>query len=647
LSFPEHEETAVNARVTTREFRILASLLALALPLGAGTAAAATYDLVAMPFTMPMPGGPVTMWGYAIDGSNPVPTVPGPALVVPPGDSTLTINLRNTLPEPVSVVISGQALPTNAAGTVTLSPAKFTDEQGRQRVRSFTAEAGEINGTQTYTWSNLKSGTYLYHSGSHAQVQVQMGLYGAMTHDAAAGQAYANVSYDSQVTILLSEIDPVRHAAVAADRYRKPVPDPLPEGLTAADYPSSTINYAPTYFLINGQPHTNASVPLPAGSVGQTTLVRLLNAGLQNRAPVLHGQHMRLVAEDGKAYPYAREQYSAFLPALKTVDGLIVLTAVGDYPLYDRRLGTTNPTASGSTAGGMLTFLQVAAAGSEAPLAAGDAYTTNEDTPLTIAAPGVLGNDDTETTAVLVSAPIHGALSLNAGGGFTYTPQTNYNGADSFTYQARNGGGIGSAPATVSLTINPVNDVPVAANDAYTVAVGNTLNVGAPGVLGNDSDVDGNPLTAVNASNLTGLTFSTNGSFTYNATTAGTKTFTYRASDGTATSAQATVTITVTGSQAPVAMNDTASAPMRKPGTYTPVVISVLANDTDPNNNIVASSVNITAAPNMGGAVTVNANGTVSYTPALRYKGSENFSYRVRDATGLWSNTATVRVNVK
>jgi hypothetical protein len=192
-----------------------------------------------------------------------------------------------------------------------------------------------------------------------------------------------------------------------------------------------------------------------------------------------------------------------------------------------------------------------------------------------------------------------------------------------------------------------VNDTPAAANDAYTVAVGNTLSVPAPGVLGNDSDVDGNPLTAVNASALTGLTFSANGSFTYNATTAGTKTFTYRASDGTATSALATVTITVTGSQAPVAVNDTAAAPMRKPGTYTPVVISVLANDTDPNNNIVASSVSIVAAPNMGGAVTVNANGTVSYTPALRYKGSENFSYRVRDATGLWSNTATVRINVK
>jgi FtsP/CotA-like multicopper oxidase with cupredoxin domain len=625
----------------------LSALLALAFVLANGTAAAASYDLVAMPFFKTMPdGSQVNMWGFALDGANPVPSVPGPALVVPAGDNSLTVNVRNALFEPISIVIPGQAMPTDIAGTSVLAPVKFNDAQGRPRVRSFTAEA-PVGGSMSYTWSNLKPGTYLYHSGTHPQLQVQMGLYGAAIHDAAPNEAYASVAYQSEVTLLFSEIDPRMPAAVLGGRYGQPVPDPLPPGLTAEDYPQSTIGYAPKWFLVNGEPYTGASLPLPAGSAGQTVLLRLLNAGLQSRAPLLQGQHMRIVAEDGKLYPYSREQYSAPLPALKTTDALIIPAAAATYALYDRRLATSNPTAGGSTAGGMLAFLEVAAAGDGAPLAAGDAYATSEDTPLTIAAPGVLTNDDTGTTAILLSGPIHGALTLNASGGFTYTPQANYNGADSFTYQARNGGGIGSAPATVNLTVNPVNDAPAAANDAYTVAVGNTLSVPAPGVLGNDSDVDGNPLTAVNASALTGLTFSANGSFAYNATTAGTKTFTYRASDGTATSALATVTITVTGSQAPVAVNDTAAAPMRKPGTYTPVVISVLANDTDPNNNIVASSVSIVAAPNMGGAVTVNANGTVSYTPALRYKGSENFSYRVRDATGLWSNTATVRVNVK
>ena len=81
----------------------------------------------------------------------------------------------------------------------------------------------------------------------------------------------------------------------------------------------------------------------------------------------------------------------------------------------------------------------------DAPVAADDGYATDEDTPLTVAAPGVLANDtdvDGETlTAVLVAGPTHGTLTLNADGSFTYTPAANYNGTDSFTYRANDGHG--------------------------------------------------------------------------------------------------------------------------------------------------------------------------------------------------------------
>lgn len=626
----------MNARQMTSKLCPTPALLVLAL--AAGPAAAATYNLVAMPFDKTMPDGSlVKMWGYAIDDGASLPSVPGPALVVPAGDTSLTINLRNTLPEDASVIIQGQAMPTDGLGTM-LPPVKFTDAQGRQRVSSFTA-AAPGGGTQSYTWSNLEPGTYLYHSGTHPQVQVQMGLYGAVTHDAVAAvpgtspaEAYAGVAYDSAVTLLFSEIDPALHAAVATGQYG-------PGGAM-----TSTIDYAPKYFLINGEPHISASLPIAAGSAGQTTLLRLVNAGLQSRSPVLQGQHMRLVAEDGNPYPHAREQYSAFLPAAKTLDAVITPAAAATYPLYDRRLATVNPGASGSTAGGMLAFLEVAGPAGGTPLAGNDAYATDEDTLLTVPAPGVLGNDDIGTTAQWLSGPAHGSVSLAADGSFTYMPAANFNGLDSFSYRAMSGG-LASLPATVALTVNPVNDAPVAAGDAYSVAAGSTLDVAAPGVLGNDSDIDGDALTAVNAG---GLALNPDGSFSYTAGAAGTYAFTYQAQDPSlATSAPATITITVIANQAPVAANDTASAPVRRTAAYTPVIINVTANDTDADGNLAPGTVEITTPPNKGGSVTVNGDGTVSYTPWLNFRGSENFRYRVQDTGGLWSNAATVKVNVK
>jgi len=187
-----------------------------------------------------------------------------------------------------------------------------------------------------------------------------------------------------------------------------------------------------------------------------------------------------------------------------------------------------------------------------APVAGNDAYTTAEDTPLSVPAPGVLGNDSdpdgNPLAAALASGPAHGSVTLNADGSFTYTPLANYNGADSFTYTASDGKG-GTATATVSITITAVNDPPVAANDSYSVGVDSSINVSAPGVLGNDSDVEGSPLTAALVSGPTNgtLTLNANGSFSYapNAGYTGPDSFTYRANDGAADSNVATVTITV------------------------------------------------------------------------------------------------------
>ena len=128
------------------------------------------------------------------------------------------------------------------------------------------------------------------------------------------------------------------------------------------------------------------------------------------------------------------------------------------------------------------------------PVAAGESYTTAEDTPLVVAAPGVLGNDtdidSSPLTAVPVSGPAHGTLALNGDGSFTYTPGANYNGSDQFTYQASDGTAA-SAIVTVQLTIQPRNDKPQAnaGPDQVREATGPTTTATLNGA--GSTDVDG------------------------------------------------------------------------------------------------------------------------------------------------------------
>jgi hypothetical protein len=170
------------------------------------------------------------------------------------------------------------------------------------------------------------------------------------------------------------------------------------------------------------------------------------------------------------------------------------------------------------------------------PVARDDSATVAEDS--TNNAINVLANDDDgvdegETlTVTAASDPAHGTTTFTATG-VSYTPDANYFGPDSFTYTISDGHGA-SATATVNVTVIPVNDAPVAADDAYATSQATTLNVPAPGVLANDSDVEGSGLTATLVTGPThGFAFSLNpdGSFTYTpqASFIGTETFTYRA----------------------------------------------------------------------------------------------------------------------
>jgi len=336
----------------TRKSIVQGTLLALIFIFGlSGVSWGAQFWLRAETFTKTMPDSSViTMWGFAqctngTYASCGPATVPGPRLTVPTGDTVLTINLRNNLTgplvEPVSIVIPG-LLPATA-----MTPVKFTDSEGRQRVKSFTPETPADNATTvTYSWT-MKPGTYLYESGSHPAVQVQMGLYGAVTRNAAAGQAYGpSTAYNTEALLLFSEIDPLLHGHVAAGTYGTPPPT----GIT------STVDYEPKYFLINGEPFTPAAIHIPAGTAGQSLLLRFLSAGLKHRVPTIYGMNLSLMAEDGNLYPYPKTQYSLLLSPGKTMDALVTPDRGGEYSVYDRRLGLTN---NATPSGGMLTYLSV------------------------------------------------------------------------------------------------------------------------------------------------------------------------------------------------------------------------------------------------------------------------------------------------
>jgi VCBS repeat-containing protein len=206
----------------------------------------------------------------------------------------------------------------------------------------------------------------------------------------------------------------------------------------------------------------------------------------------------------------------------------------------------------------------------QAPTAANDTYSTTEDTPLNVAMPGVLGNDtdpDSSTlTATLVagSGPAHGTLAFNRNGSFTYTPAANFNGTDAFTYRAGDGT-LDSNLATVTITVTAANDAPTAAADAYGTSEDTALTVAAPGVLGNDSDPDGDALSAVLVSGPSHgtLTLQVDGSFIYTpaANFNGTDDFTYQAGDGSFALDLAAVTLTVT------AVNDKPTVTVAPGGT--------------------------------------------------------------------------------
>ncbi|MDT4955327.1 MAG: hypothetical protein QOJ02_3465 [Acidobacteriota bacterium] len=275
----------------------------------------------------------------------------------------------------------------------------------------------------------------------------------------------------------------------------------------------------------------------------------------------------------------------------------------------------------------------------DAPVANADSATTDEDTAVAIDA---RANDtDVDGDGLSITNATNGAHGTVAvvNGSAVYTPAENYHGPDNFTYTVSDGHG-GSAQGAVSVTVNSVNDNPVAVNDSATTAEDNAVTIDA---VANDTDVDGDPLTLTSVSNANGGTVSIvdgkavfNPNHNYN----GSGTFTYTAGDGHGGEATATVTVTITPvNDDPVANSDSAVT-----NEDNAVVVDARDNDSDVDGDgITITSV---SGASKGTAELIASGpdaGKVRYTPNLNENGADSFTYTLSDGQG---GTTTGNVSV-
>lgn len=232
-------------------------------------------------------------------------------------------------------------------------------------------------------------------------------------------------------------------------------------------------------------------------------------------------------------------------------------------------------------------YMRQSTPGNQIPVAVDDTYTIQEDTSIDTSADvgvdSVLSNDtDADVGDILTSAVLsdvsNGTLVLSLNGDFTYMPDQDYSGSDSFTYTVSDGNG-GSDTGQVIITINEVNDPPTATDDSYTLQQGDFLPNGT-NVLDNDDDIESPSVLTVtdfSAPSLGTLNIASNGDITYTAgaSSLGTETITYTVSDSQGATDTATISITITEQDLPPVVNAGADVNItlaQLPHTFSPTI---------------------------------------------------------------------------
>jgi VCBS repeat-containing protein len=264
-----------------------------------------------------------------------------------------------------------------------------------------------------------------------------------------------------------------------------------------------------------------------------------------------------------------------------------------------------------------------------APITSGISVTTAEDTPIT----GTLIATDVDGDAVTFTAtqnPANGTLVLNSNGSYTYTPNANYNGPDSFTYQVTDADGA-VVTATVNLVVTAVNDAPNSVGSITTQAT----NDGAAFSLGtaaNFTDLDGDTLSYTAAGLPAGLSIDATGLIT--------GTLASNASQqGPNNNGIYSVVLTATDANG-LNVSQTFTLNVSNPAPATSGISVTTAEDTPVSGALVATDIDgdavtfSTTQNPANGTLVLNSNGTYTYTPNANYNGPDSFTYQVTDADG-------------
>ncbi len=400
---------ATNMKNTILKTRLLAAMVAVALMLTASAFAAApgikgpTFNLIAQEAYISQPDGAmIYSWGYGCNGSNgagflpqgmtnatcPSMQIPGPTLIVNEGDS-VSVTLTNSLPLAAgntSILFPGFNV------TTSCSAASPTGQQGL-----LTCEAAP-GGTVTYTFTASTPGTRAYYSGTQGDLQVEMGLYGAIivvptaipaactsglhatnlsaeshwgeTDFRLAAAAYDNAStcYDREYMFQFSEIDPSIHSQADAQAHDAARKTACAAGAAApgCSLEVPTEPYHPAYFMINGRsmpddmdPNYTPQYPHqpyngnPHVHPGEQLLLRIIGQGRWQHPFHEHANHVRILARDGNLI-LTPDKAALAGPALFTttttpglaMDGIFYWTGRGlNWDAYAHRPQSSDPNA--------------------------------------------------------------------------------------------------------------------------------------------------------------------------------------------------------------------------------------------------------------------------------------------------------------
>ncbi|MES2674074.1 MAG: retention module-containing protein [Pseudomonadota bacterium] len=349
---------------------------------------------------------------------------------------------------------------------------------------------------------------------------------------------------------------------------------------------------------------------------------------------------------DGDALSYSLTTNTTFgTVVVDATTGNFVYTPAANFNGTDSFVVTVTDT-SGSTTASTIT-LNVEPV-NNAPVAVNDSLSASEDTPVIYTAAQLLGNDtdiDLDTLSIAsVTSGANGTAVLNPDGSVTFTPNINFNGVADFTYTATDGRLISNA-ATVSVTVAPVNDVPVAVNNSLLASEDTPVVYTAAQLLGNDTDIEVDLLSIASVTSGAGgapiLNPDGTVTFTPNANFNGAADFSYTVTDGNLVSNAATVSLVVAPvNDAPVAVSNSLSANEDTPVIFT--AAQLLGNDMDIDLDSL-SIASVTSGAN--GTAVLNPDGTVTFTPNANFNGAADFAYTATDGN-LISNTATVSVTV-